>query len=80
MIFRMGTKGGGEVGSDESGASETPQSGRRVEGAEDRDGDKGQLSRLRFLTWAVDPSPDFLDGGLAGACPGSADHEAEFRF
>ena len=41
---------------------------------------KRQLARLRLLTWAVDPSPDFLDGGLAGACPGSEDREAEFRF
>ena len=49
-----------------------------MEGAEDRGGDEGQLSRLRLLTWAMDPSPDFLDGGLVGACPGSADREAEF--
>ena len=47
----MGTKGGREVGSDEPGASETPQSGGRVEGAEDRGGDKGQLSRFHLLTW-----------------------------
>ena len=69
----MGTKGGEEVGSDEPGASKTPQSQGRVEGAEDRGGDKGQLSRLRLLTWIVDPSPDFLDGGLAGTCLGSKD-------
>ena len=69
----MGTKGGREVGSDESGASETPQSGGRVEGVEDRRGDEGQLSHLRLLTWTVDPSSDFLDGGLAGACLGSVD-------
>ena len=64
VIFKTGTNRGGEVGSNESGASETAESGGREEGAEDRGGDEGQPSRLRLLTWAVDPSPDFSTEGL----------------
>ena len=41
----MGTKGGGEVGSNESGASEIAQLGGREEGAEDHRGDEGQPCR-----------------------------------
>ena len=74
-----GTNGGGGVGREEFGASGTCQLGERVEGAGDRKGDEGPALRFCLLTWALEPSPDFLEGGVAGAGSGFADQEADFN-
>ena len=49
-----------------------------MEGAGDRKGDEGPAPHFHLLTWALEPSLDFLEEGFAGARSGFADQEVEF--
>ena len=44
-----------------------------MEGARDRKGDEGPTLRFHLVIWTLEPSPDFLEGGLVGVFLGFVD-------